>query len=61
MPSQLAQINIARLIAPLDDPRIADSVAQLDSVNALAEQSFEKRTGIRTQGRLPTNKAATRL
>jgi hypothetical protein len=35
----LAQINIARLIAPIDDPRIADFVAQLDTVNALAEQS----------------------
>ena len=40
MPSHhLAQINIARLIAPLDDPRIADFVAQLDPVNALAERS----------------------
>jgi hypothetical protein len=35
----LAQINIARLIASLDDPRIADFVAQLDPVNALAERS----------------------
>ena len=35
----LAQINIARLIAPLDDPRIASFVAQLDEINALAESS----------------------
>ena len=35
----LAQINIARLIAPLDDPRIADFVALLDPVNTLAERS----------------------
>jgi hypothetical protein len=35
----LAQINIARLIAPVDDPRIADFVAQLDTINALAERS----------------------
>jgi len=35
----LAQMNIGRLIAPLDHPRIADFLAQLDSVNALAEQS----------------------
>ena len=35
----LAQINIARLIAPLDDPRLADFVAQLDPINALAERS----------------------
>lgn len=37
--SHLAQINIARLVAPIDDPRIADFVAQLDEINALAEQS----------------------
>jgi hypothetical protein len=36
---QLAQINIARLVAPIDDPRIAEFVAQLDEVNALADQS----------------------
>ena len=35
----LAQINIAKLIAPLDDPRIASFVAQLDEINALAEES----------------------
>lgn len=39
MPYQLAQINIARLIAPLDDPRIADFVGQLDTINQLAETS----------------------
>ena len=35
----LAQINVARLIAPLDDPRIAGFVAQLDGINAIAEAS----------------------
>src|SRR5450755_3012666 len=35
----LAQINIARLIAPLDDPKIADFVAQLVSINQLADAS----------------------
>jgi hypothetical protein len=35
----LAQINIARLIAPIDDPKIAEFVAQLDPINALAESS----------------------
>jgi len=35
----LAQINIGRLVAPLDDPRIADFIAQLDPINALAEQT----------------------
>jgi len=37
MAHQLAQINIGRLVAPLDDPRIADFIAQLDTINALAE------------------------
>ena len=37
MEFQLAQINIARLIAPLDDPRIAGFVSQLEPINALAE------------------------
>jgi hypothetical protein len=35
----LAQINVGRLIAPVDDPRIADFVAQLDEINALADRS----------------------
>jgi len=33
----LAQINIGRLVAPVDDPAIAGFVAQLDPVNALAD------------------------
>jgi hypothetical protein len=33
----LAQINIGRLIAPIDDPKISTFVAQLDPVNALAD------------------------
>ena len=35
----LAQINIARMVAPLDDPAMADFVAQLADVNALADRS----------------------
>lgn len=35
----VAQLNIARAVAPMDDPRLADFVAQLDAVNALAEAS----------------------
>jgi len=35
----LAQLNIARAIAPLDAPPLADFVAALDRVNALAEAS----------------------
>lgn len=34
---QLAQINIGRLLAPIDDPQIADFVANLDRINAHAE------------------------
>ena len=35
----LAQVNIARMRAPLDSPVMADFVAQLDAINALAEAS----------------------
>ncbi|TDC92123.1 DUF3291 domain-containing protein [Saccharopolyspora aridisoli] len=37
MPHELAQVNIARLAAPLDDPQLVDFVAALDPVNAAAE------------------------
>src|SRR5258708_40073433 len=36
---QLAQVNIGRLLAPLDDPQIAGFVAKLDEINALADNS----------------------
>ena len=35
----LAQINIGTLIAPIDDPLVADFVNQLDEINTLAERS----------------------
>jgi hypothetical protein len=35
----LAQINLARMIAPLDDPRMTEFVAQLGPINALADRS----------------------
>ena len=35
----LAQINVARALAPLDDPRLAGFVARLDDINALADAS----------------------
>ena len=35
----LAQINIARMLAPIDDPIMADFVAQLPPINALGDQS----------------------
>ncbi len=39
MHHHLAQINIARLLAPVDDPLIAEFVAQIPAINALAEGS----------------------
>jgi heme-degrading monooxygenase HmoA len=35
----LAQINIARLIAPLEDPTITEFTVQLETINKLAEAS----------------------
>ena len=35
----LAQLNIARMLAPIDDPLMAEFVAQLAPVNALADQA----------------------
>ena len=35
----LAQINISRLLAPLDDPQIAGFVSQLEPINALADSA----------------------
>ncbi|MFN8457871.1 MAG: DUF3291 domain-containing protein [Anaerolineae bacterium] len=35
----LAQVNIARMLAPLDDPIMAEFVAALDEVNRLADES----------------------
>ncbi len=34
---QLAQVNIARAAAPLESPQLADFMAALDRINALAE------------------------
>jgi hypothetical protein len=33
----LAQINIGRLVAPIDDPQVAEFVAAPEPVNALAD------------------------
>lgn len=35
----IAQLNIALAKAPLEDPLLADFMAQLDAVNAMAEAS----------------------
>ncbi|PHQ24357.1 hypothetical protein CLH62_15730 [Marinobacter guineae] len=36
---QIAQLNIATLMAPIDSPQLSDFVANLDRINALAEDS----------------------
>src|SRR4051812_10235559 len=36
-PVHLAQLNVGRLLAPMDDPRIAPFADNLDPINALAE------------------------
>ena len=33
----LAQLNIARMLAPIESPQLSDFVANLDRINALAE------------------------
>jgi hypothetical protein len=35
----LANVNIAHLVAPIDDPRIDGFVRELDAINAIAESS----------------------
>lgn len=39
MTCHLAQLNIGRLRAPLDSPQLADFVAALDEINALADRA----------------------
>ncbi len=39
MSYHLAQLNIGKMIAPLDDPRMASFVARLEPINALADAS----------------------
>ena len=34
---QLAQLNVARMVAPLEDPVMAGFVDRLDQINALAD------------------------
>jgi hypothetical protein len=39
MRHQLAQANVAYLVAPADDPRVAEYMARLDEINGLADSS----------------------
>lgn len=36
---ELAQLNIATLLAPIDSPTLADFVSELDRINAIADNS----------------------
>lgn len=36
---QLAQLNLAQMKFPMDDPAMADFVARLDAINALADRA----------------------
>jgi hypothetical protein len=46
----LAELNIARMLYPLDDPRMADFAAALDQVNAVAERSEGFVWRLKTEG-----------
>jgi len=35
----LAQLNIARLVAPLDSPELTDFIASLERINAIADNA----------------------
>jgi len=49
MSYELAQVNIARLAAPLDDQRLHDFVAALDPVNAVADAAPGFRWRLQTE------------
>ena len=36
---EIAQLNVGRAVAPMDAPPMADFMARLDDINALAERS----------------------
>jgi len=46
---ELAQINVGRLRAPVDDPLVAEFMEALDEVNALADQSRGFRWRLQTE------------
>ena len=39
MPHHIAQLNVGRAVAPLDSPQLADFMAWLDAINAVADRS----------------------
>lgn len=51
----LAQVNIAKMLAPIDSPVMADFVANLDRINALAEGSDGFIWRLKTEGNNATD------
>jgi len=46
---ELAQVNVSRLLAPLDSPQLADFMAALDEVNAAGDQASGFRWRLQTE------------
>jgi len=44
----LAELNIGRLVAPTDDPQVADFMNNLDRINGLGKRMPGLSTGIRS-------------
>jgi hypothetical protein len=63
-PHHIAQINIGRTVAPLDDPQLAGFVERLAEINALADRSpgfvWRLQTPISSVAALYTEIGATR-
>lgn len=51
----IAQINIARALAPIDSPTMADFVARLDELNALAEEAPGFVWRLKAEGGMPSS------
>ena len=57
----LAELNIARLKYPFDDPRVAEFADNLDRVNGIAERSEVSSGGCRTTAAMPPTFAASTI
>jgi len=56
MPSEdfhIAQFNYAKLLAPLDDPRLAEFVGALERINAIADDSPASSGACRARAAMP--------
>ena len=57
---ELAEINVGRLRAPVDDPLVAEFMDALDEINALADRSPGFRWRFQTEDGNATRCARTR-